>query len=986
MSDEPVNASVQSGRARIPSATYRLQFNSGFTFRDATRIVPYLAELGVDTVYASPIFRASPGSTHGYDVSDYGALNPEIGGDDDLAALVAALQRSGMGLLLDIVPNHMGIAGGRNAWWQDVLENGPSSPFADFFDIDWHPIKREIRGKVLLPILGDQYGAVLERGELRLRLEDGAFAIDYFATPLPVAPPTYPLILRQGLDPLVATLPPDNPHLLELLSIITALERLPPQETIDADLVAERQREQVIAKRRLADLLREAAPIRAAIDEAIVAVSGTAGDPHSFDLLDMLLEAQSYRLAFWRVAAEEINYRRFFAINELAAIRQEIPAVFAATHQLLLQLIAAGTVSGVRVDHPDGLWDPAGYFRHLQAAAGQALSGATEDGATGPDQELPLYLVIEKILEHGENLPEDWAVHGTVGYDFATATTGLFVDSANRRALDELYTRFVAEKISFADLVYACKQLMMRTALVSEVNVLAQALNRISEQDRHTRDFTINTLRDALRETIACFPVYRTYIVCDTADADITLDRDRRDVEAAINQATRRNPAIDVSVLHFVRDVLLGRGGDEITPRQLAQRCRFSMKFQQLTGPVMAKGLEDTAFYRYHRLAALNEVGGDPARFGTPLAAFHRQNIERRRRWPHGLLAASTHDTKRSEDVRARIAVLSELPREWRAAINRWARLNRRHKTRVDGRPAPDRNDEYLLYQTLLGAWPDEEEGRTAEPDFVDRIAAYLEKAIREAQVNTSWANPNQEYEAATQRFVRALLDPGTGAPFLDDASALRSKVAHFGSFTALAQQLLKLTAPGVPDIYQGTDLWDLSLVDPDNRRPVDYARRARLLRAIQRRRVSPRLARELVAAKTDGRIKLFVTQRTLACRQERPDLFATGDYLPLETQGAVREHVCAYTRRTTAPTAEIVVAVPRLITGLCRGELIPPTGAAVWGDAVLLLPDTGSPHYRNIFTGETVKATPVEGHAALALAEVFASFPIALLERLRDE
>ena len=807
---------------------------------------------------------------------------------------------------------------------------------------------------------------------------------------------------------------------MELQSIVTALERLSGPCPPGPEAVAERQREQTVAKRRLAALLRASAPIRSAVARAVAEANGTPGDPASFDLLHGLLDAQPYRLAFWRVAAEEINYRRFFAVNELAAIRQEEPAVFAATHALLLRLLADGKVAGVRVDHPDGLWDPPGYFRALREAAGWGVEGAErppsgpENGGEQPDKPglvapsspsapppFPFSLIVEKILEHGEDLPEGWPVDGTVGYDFAAAT-GLFVDGANRRAFDELYARFVGGNVAFADEVYAGKETMLRTAFVGELNVLARALNRIAEQDRHTRDFTLDTLRRALRETIACFPVYRTYVTCGPDGEAAVSERDRRYVETAIARAKRRAPAIDASVLDFVGAVLLAGGGGDPTPARQAERCRFAMRFQQLTGPVMAKGVEDTAFYRYHRLVSLNEVGGDPARFGTPPAAFHRQNAERRRRWPHALLASSTHDTKRSEDVRARIAVLSELPGAWRAAINRWARLNRRHKTRVDGRPAPDRNDECLLYQTLLGVWPEEgpdgDGGSPPEPAFTERIVAYMAKATREAQIHTSWNAPHEAYEAATTGFVRALLDPATGGPFLKDAAALRATLAHVGAFNALSQQLLKLTSPGVPDLYQGTELWDLSLVDPDNRRSVDYAGRMRRLRELRRRRPSPRLARDLVAAKADGRVKLFLTQRALDCRRARPDLFARGAYLPLEARGGTAtgaeagDHVCAFARRTDEPAAEVVVAVPRLVAGLCgargdgKSEPIPPTGGGIWGDATLPVPGlVGGERYRNVFTDERVGAMAAAGGGALPLAAVFASFPVALLERVGD-
>ncbi len=980
----PGEAPEPRARAVIPRATYRVQLHAGFTFDDARGIVPYLAELGVGALYASPLFTARPGSLHGYDVTDYGVLNPELGTKEDFDRLVAALQRHNLGLIVDSVPNHMGIGQGANAWWRDVLENGQTSPFAASFDIDWRPLKPELRGKVLLPILGDHYGVVLERGELTLGERDGAFGVAYYDAELPIAPPTYPTILAAALPDLEAALAPDDPALLEFQSIMTAFARLAPADERDPDLIAERMREQIVAKRRLATLLAAAPLVRAALDAAISRFNGVPGEPRSFDALDALLGEQVYRLSSFRTAAEEINYRRFFAINDLAAIRQEEPAVFAATHEALLSLIGSGAVTGVRIDHPDGLWDPAGYMRQLQASAAAALAGAPDPewtaqpaslAADGDRDALPLYLVVEKILEPGEELPDDWAVQGTVGYEFARVATGLFVDAANRKAFDDLYARYIGGKIDFADLVYRSKQLMMRVALASETNVLAQALNRISEQDRRTRDFTLNALRDALRDVIASFPVYRTYVVCGETPVS---DRDRRYIEAAVAQAKRRNPASDPGVFDFLRDVLLLEPGDGLGDAEQAERCRFAMKFQQLTGPVMAKGLEDTAFYIYNRLISLNEVGSDPAIFGIGSDLFHRHNASRRRRWPHELLASSTHDTKRSEDVRARIDVLSELPREWRAALNRWTRLNRRHRGRVDGASAPARNDEYLFYQTLLGAWPFDAERPDAE--FVDRIDAFMLKAVREAQVHTSWINPNDAYEMALHAFVRGVLGEGQDA-FFDDFAGLRQIVAHVGAFNALSQQLLKLASPGVPDIYQGTELWDFSLVDPDNRRPVDYAARARLLNDLRSCEPSPALAAELVAAKADGRIKLYLTDRALACRASAPELFRDSDYRPLSATGARQERVVAFARRLDE--REIIVAVPRLVASLARGGDAP-VGEAVWGADMLMLPSADEDaRYRNVFTGEIVAARAAPEGVALRLADLFAVFPTALLEQI---
>ncbi|MBA2520501.1 MAG: malto-oligosyltrehalose synthase [Chloroflexia bacterium] len=946
--------------AWIPESTYRVQLSQEFTFADAARIVPYLAKLGIGALYVSPFFKATPGSTHGYDVTDYQELNPELGGDEAYQQLVSVLHQHDIGLLIDFVPNHMGISGGRNRWWQDVLENGAASPAETYFDIDWTPLKRELREKVLLPILGDQYGEVLERGELELRLADGAFHVQYFETPLPISPPTYPIILRHKLPALIESLPADDHALLEYQSIITALDHL---DELDPAAVEERQREQIVAKRRLSSLVDAHGPIASALAETLREFNGRPGAPGSFDLLGELLGAQSYRLAFWRVAGEEINYRRFFAINELAAIRQEVPAVFASTHQLLLQLLAARPAVGVRIDHPDGLWDPAGYFRDLQRAYLTAQSGELGTSGVTP----PLYLVVEKILDHDESLPDNWAVHGTVGYDFATAVANLFVNPANRRAFDELYGSFIGERLKLADLIYEAKYLMMRTALMSEVNVLSQALNRISEDDRHTRDFTLYALRAALRETVANFPVYRTYIV----GAEGTLrDQDRKVIDAAVAQAARRNPRIDRSVLGFLRDVLLTVAtNDAQEPDNVDGRVEFTMKFQQLTGPVMAKGVEDTAFYQYNRLVSLNEVGGNPAQFGLSVAAFHRENQQRQRRWPHGMLTSSTHDTKRSEDVRARLHVLSEMPREWRAAINRWTKLNRQHKRRLDGRAAPGRNDEYLLYQTLLGTWP-VDAGAAPGEEYVARIVAYMDKATREAQVHTSWLTPNQDYESATTGFVRAILDPALSGPFLADLTAFLGPIAYVGAFNGLSQQTLKLTVPGVPDIYQGTELWDFSLVDPDNRRPVDYDKRAKALAAL----AAPFDPLLLTNDPRDGRLKLLVTERLLRFRRVQPDLFAFGDYQPLETGGTRAEHLCAFSRHCLDTDQGIFVVVPKLIAGLLEGSLEPPIGD-IWDDTWISLPDwSDGDRLRSVLTGERMdldQATPERLLASAALGVV---------------
>lgn len=975
-----------------PRATYRLQFNHTFTFVDATAIVPYLADLGISHVYASPIFRAAPGSMHGYDVVDYGELNSEIGTREEFDAFVEALHAHGMGLILDFVPNHMGIDQGANVWWQDVLESGQASLYARFFDIDWHPLKVELDGKVLLPFLGDQYGSVLERGELKLAYDGGAFRVEYWETPLPIDPRTYPAILRLAEEDIAAALQADDIELLEFQSIVTSLEHLLPGEEIAGDLEAmrARQNEQVVARHRLAILMDQSESVRSAVLAAVATLNGDPERPETFDALDRLLNEQAWRPAYWRVASEEINYRRFFAINTLAAIRQEEPDVFAETHRLLFSLLAEGAVDGVRIDHPDGLWDPAGYFRDLQRGlmlaiiernqrdpdAGddtwadeqerfaRAIDAALAEIA-GEDRRWPLYVVAEKILEQGEPLPEDWAIAGTVGYEFAQATTGVFVDAESRLMFDRIFSRFTGDKMRFPELVYEMKGRQLREAFASEVNVLTTALNRLSEHDRRSRDFTNADLRAALRETLACFSVYRTYVTCN--ETDLT-ERDRRYIDAAVALAIRRNPTIDRSVFDFVRMTLLL----EATAGRAAaadERCRFTMKYQQLSGPVMAKGLEDTAFYRYNRLVSLNEVGGDPSRFGTSVDDFHRQNRARLRSWPHAMLASSTHDTKRSEDVRARIDVLSEIPTEWRAGLNRWSRLNRKFKTMIDGALAPHRADEYVIYQTLAGTWPLRLMSAAERAAYVARLQEYVLKVAREASRFTNWVNPDQAYETALTGFVAGLLQPRRSRLFLEDFQAFVDRVAPAGFTNGLAQQLLKLTSPGVPDIYQGTELWDDSLVDPDNRRPVDFARRIQLLEEISD--VSGDGSDVLPDISQDA-VKLAVTARALCVRAERPELFTAGEYVQLAAEGPMADRVVAFARVLGDEFA--IVVVPRLTMRLTDWD---------WsGTVIVLTSDTlrRSAYVERLSGRRLVAVEADDGSWHLPVAELFGVLPVALL------
>jgi (1->4)-alpha-D-glucan 1-alpha-D-glucosylmutase len=963
---------------RIPVATYRLQFHRGFTFDDACRLVPYLATLGITDVYASSYLTARPGSAHGYDVCDHGTLNPELGTPEAYDAFIAALQARGMGQLLDVIPNHMGIAAGCNRWWNDVLENGPSSPYADFFDIDWDPVKRQLANKVLLPMLGDQYGRVLENQELVLEHQDGAFALRYYDTRLPVAPRSSTQILRLRLDALADVLGENHPEFQEYQSIITALTHLPGQTDTAGDRVRERIREKEVIRRRLSRLVEQSPAIRASLEETLRTFNGTPGDPRSFDLLDRLLDDQAYRLAHWRVAGDEINYRRFFDINELAAIRMENPVVFRETHRLILRLIEEGKVTGVRLDHPDGLFDPPRYFLRLQQERlAQAVHARTPDPRRSGR---PLYVVVEKILGRGERLPGGWPVHGTTGYEFLNLVGGLFVDQRNEKAMTAAYAAFTGQGAPFADIVYESKKLIVRVSMSSELNVLGHALDRLAERNRHSRDFTRNSLTEALREVIACFPVYRTYI--DGADPEVSL-QDRACVEVAVAYAKRRNPTTNVSVYDFVRDMLLLRYPANMDEAYRKDQRAFVQKFQQVTAPVTAKGIEDTAFYRYHRLVSLNEVGGDPERFGVSVEEFHAQCQRRLEQWPDGLNASSTHDTKRGEDVRARISLLSEIPREWRAAVSRWHRLNQRHLSRVDGRTAPDRNDEYLLYQTLVGSRPLDPMGPDAAAEFTARIQAYMLKATKEAKQNSSWINPNVAYDDAVRLFVARILDPAPVNRFLADFDAFHLPIARLGMVNSLAQTVLKIAAPGVPDFYQGTELWDLRLVDPDNRRPVEFGRRADLLQGLQGRIEAGdlgSLARELMETWEDGRIKLYAIHRLLAVRRAVPELFQRGAYVPLAARGDRADHLCGFAR--VLGEQALVVVVPRLAARLTDLGARLPVGPECWGNTRLELPaDIRARTLRDLLTGEMVETHAGPGGGELAIAEILGTCPVAVLE-----
>ncbi|HKV76540.1 MAG TPA: malto-oligosyltrehalose synthase [Candidatus Sulfotelmatobacter sp.] len=953
---------------QIPTATYRLQLNPHFTFRDAGAIIPYLSDLGISHVYASPYLRARSGSMHGYDIIDHNSLNPELGTPDDYEGFVSELHRHDMRQILDIVPNHMGGMGSDNAWWIDVLENGEASDFADFFDIDWDPIKDELKGKVLIPVLAEQYGNVLEKGELKLTFdsERGEFSIFYFQHRFPVDPKEYPRILSFQIERLQEKLGSTHEDFLELQSIITAFGHLPDRRGATLEQKVERNREKEVQKRRLAALCARSHDVKEFIVENIKTINGTPDDPRSFDALHELIKAQPYRFAQWRVAADDINYRRFFDINDLAALRTENGKVFHETHKLILDLVAQGKLDGLRVDHPDGLYDPARYFEQL----GGRLRTELEP------QHREAYLIAEKILTGNERLPRQWPIDGTTGYEFANLVNGLFVERSAGEKMERIYRSFTGISSEFADVVYLCKKLILKVVLASELNVLATLLSRIALASRYTCDFTLNSLRSALGEIIASFPVYRTYV-----NGLEVSEEDRRYVEKAVVAARKRSNAADLSVFDFVQRILLidVYGSDAGWYKQAV--VRFSMKFQQVTAAVMAKGLEDTAFYRYNRLVSLNEVGGNPSRFGATVEEFHRANQERLSCWPESMLASSTHDSKRSEDVRARINVLSEMPGVWLLHLRRWRDWNSAKKRKIDGQSEPTRNDEYLLYQTLIGTWPSEPPDDAGWKAFTERIEQYALKAAREAKEHTSWANTNSEYESALVDFTRAILDRSTHNRFLADFEDVARRIARIGAFNSFSQTLLKLTSPGVPDIYQGNELLELNLVDPDNRRPVDYDRRRELLATLKREMASPHelpsRARDLISTPHSDAAKQYLTWKTVAFRRQQPNLFHRGSYIPLQVTGAKSEYVVAFARQHEART--IIVAVPRL-SGRLMGESHDSVcEEAIWQDTTLEIPSDGVACYHNLFTGECLPLTP-DAEPRIPLCHLFRNFPVAIL------
>ncbi len=925
----------------VPSATYRLQFSSSFNFRMARDILPYLEELGISHVYASPIFKASRGSDHGYNVVDHNSLNPELVSEIDFDSLIDSVRNRGMFWIQDIVPNHMAFDS-ENGMLMDVLEKGQRSEFFSFFDIDWEHAYENIKGRVLAPLLGRFYGESLEDSEISLCFGPQGFSIKYYDLSLPLAIDSYSFVLSHRVGTLRKTLGKDHPDFIKILGVLYVLKTVVTEEELSE--VYDQVR---FVKKMLWDIYRDNQRFREFLDENIRIFNGDKIIGDSFGLLDELLSMQVFRLSYWKIATKEINYRRFFNINSLISLKVQDRNVFDYIHDLIFRYIRSGKISGLRIDHVDGLNDPAGYIRLLRN--------------NFPE----LYLIIEKILVPGEELPVSWPVQGTTGYDFLNHVNGVFVDRMNGRAISKIYSKFSGFRSNFNEMARNKKRLIILELMAGDINNLAQELKSISSRDRHASDVTLYGLRRALTEVLVSFPVYRSYI----SWTEFT-ESDRKYLETAINQAEQYEPAL-ASELHFIRKFLLLQFPPYIDEAGKTEWTKFAMRFQQYTSPVMAKGLEDTVLYIFNRLISLNDVGGQPEIFGHSIKEFHHLNKKRFLLTPLSLNATTTHDTKRDEDVRARINVLSEIPQEWETTVKRWARLNRLRKKRIGRIYFPDNNDEYFLYQTLVGAWPLDS---SEHPQFMDRIKEYAIKAVREAKVHTAWVKPDIVYEEAYISFIESIMEPTEDNHFYWDIQDFASRISRFGMLNSLSQTLLKITSPGIPDFYQGTELWSLNLVDPDNRRPVDFSKRKKLLDEIRSKAASNigELLDELCSQIDNSKIKLFLIWTGMQTRKAMSNLFEEGEYIPLRTSGAFARHILAFARMDKK-NCSITVA-PRLFRKVAPDGSMP-LGKSAWKDTSILLPRRIKGSFGNVMTGEDIE---FERH--INVADVLETFPVALL------
>jgi (1->4)-alpha-D-glucan 1-alpha-D-glucosylmutase len=924
---------------RIPLATYRIQFNPSFDFNKVKSCVSYLVDLGVSAIYASPIFKAKKGSLHGYDVVNPNEINPELGGREMFDQLSFELKRSGLGWIQDIVPNHMAFDYD-NSMLMDVFERGKNSEFYHFFDIDWdHPFD-ETKGKLLAPFLGEFFWKCLEDQEIQLSLQGGEIRASYYDMKFVLLESSYSRILGLRLGELKKNLGEDHPAWKKFCYLLSFLEK---GRTHRGERPLE---DEPVFKKLLREVCEESQVVKKYIQENIRIFNGTKGSPDSFNLLGKLLSEQLFRLSFWKVATEEINYRRFFNVNELICLRTEDRRVFDHTHFLIFSLLDEGKFTGLRIDHVDGLYDPTEYLRRLRKRAGD------------------VFLVVEKILQPDEELLSRWPIQGTTGYEWLNQMNSLFCDSRNMKKFDRIYSRFSGFSTPYQQLVSDKKRLIIGQHMAGDIDNLAKALKRISVHSRQGEDTTLYGLRRAIVEIMAQFPVYRTYIT-----KTMLRDEDASFIQGAADKARKKIPGF-LPEIDFVEHLLLGE--PEFFPVEKRRQQRdFVMRFQQFTGPLMAKGFEDTVLYIYNRLLSLNEVGGSPDRFGNSLEAFHRFSKKRAELWPHSMNATSSHDTKRGEDVRARLNVLSEIPDEWEQKLRLWRRLNRRKKRQVNGIRIPDRNDEYFLYQTLTGAFPFYEKDYSS---FVKRMRGYIVKSVREAKVHTAWLKPDLAYEEAYVSFMEDILDPEGDNAFLREFLPFQKKIAHYGMFNSLSQTLLKCTSPGIPDIYQGAELWDLSLVDPDNRRPVDFERRKKFLEGIKSRAMKnvEELLKDLMLSKEDGRIKLFLIHKALSARREVSDVFEKGAYIPLHAEGKRRRHVVAFARNAGDSWALIIA--PRFLTSLVDSQNLP-LGPRIWEDTCLLLPEKIPLLWVDIFSARIIR-----GGQSIMLSEVLKHFPVACL------
>lgn len=925
---------------RIPASTYRFQFHSEFPFQSAKNIIAYIAELGISDIYASPIFKARKGSTHGYDVVDPTLLNPELGTPEDFEALISDIKARDMGWVQDIVPNHMAYDS-ENTWLMDVLENGTDSEASDYFDIEWEHPYEDFKGRVLAPMLGNFYGQCLDNGEIQLQYDESGLTVNYYSLRLPVKIESYTRFLTQNLGHLARLLGRRHPDFVKLLGILYLIKNAPAEPR-----GKERYDEIAFVKGLLWELYTQNPEVKDFIDNNIKFFNGENENQDRFNFLDNLLNEQFYRLAFWKVGAEEINYRRFFTVNELISVKVQEIKVFHKTHAFISQLVEEGKVTGLRIDHIDGLYDPTEYLKRLREKVGDA------------------YITVEKILEFKEKLPEIWPIQGTSGYDFLNYVNGIFCQSQNEQQLTDLYQKFTGVGTSYEQLFIDKKQLIVEKNLAGDVDNLARILKKIAGQTRLGIDFTMNGLKRTLAEVLVLFPVYRTYV-----NGDGMSEEDPTYIKEVIEAARGRIPLL-VNELNFIEKLLLLEWEETLTPEQKGLRLHFVMRLQQLSGPLMAKGIEDTLFYVYNRLISLNEVGGHPGKFGLTVADFHKFNQEQNSTWTHKMNATATHDTKRGEDARARLNVLSEIPEEWENQVETWSDINRSCKIDVRGKAVPAPNDEYFFYQTLVGSYPFNESENEA---FVGRIKDYMLKSVREAKLYTAWLRPDSAYEEGFLAFVDKVLDFDESNSFIQEFLPFQKRVAGYGIFNSLSQILLKYTSPGVPDTYQGTELWDLSMVDPDNRRPVDYEQRFSFLKEIKEKAQTDilTLIDDLLSNKEDGRIKLFLTYKVLQAIKANLAVFQKGDYQPLEVSGKFKEHIVAFARSNGNKT--IIVITPRFLTSLIKPGKYP-LGEQVWQDTCVHLPASASSPWQDAITDQKIQA-----NGTLPVGEALKYFPVAL-------